>query len=35
MAFPTSAISPHHGGQPVQSPPKRVDELMSELVTIL
>jgi len=31
MAFPTSAISPHHGGQPVQSPPKRVDELMSEL----
>ena len=31
MAFPTSAPSPHHGSQTIQSPPKRVDELMSEL----
>jgi hypothetical protein len=23
--------SPHHGSQTIQSPPKRVDELMSEL----
>jgi hypothetical protein len=34
MAFPTSTASPHHHGGhqgAVQSPPKRVDELMSEL----
>ena len=30
MAFPTHP-SPHHGSQTIQSPPKRVDELMSEL----
>ena len=31
MAFPTSAVPPHLGSHTVQSPPKRVDELMSEL----
>jgi hypothetical protein len=33
MAFPTGSASPHHGSHQgaVQSPPKRVDELMSEL----
>ena len=30
MAFPTNSV-PHHGSQTIQSPPKRVDELMSEL----
>ena len=30
MAFPTGT-PPHHGSQTIQSPPKRVDELMSEL----
>ena len=31
MAFPTSAVPPHLGSHTIQSPPKRVDELMSEL----